>query len=612
MTPDPVESLRQVSELLRNGLAAEAQACLQNILAAYPDCVEAFRLLAGTQQLLGDLAAAEMLLRHALALDGQWTPTLATLGELLLSTGRGAEAEPFLRRASEGSMAVPRAALVLARHYHDNGRYAEALSILTPWSQRDTGNFELAAQHVAVLSKLGRHQQALRHYRRILQTQPDNLPAINAMALILNATGRAPEASQLVSRSLTARRNSAPLLNTYARSLLAQGQTDGAEAALRECVRLEPQLADAQTALAQLVWLRTGDVRETTAALDDAVRTHSKDETLLAARAAVLQGAGDARAAYASLLPLIDQEHAQPMLLMRAALSALEFDSATALTLSDRALQLVPANSAARTVRVAAQLGVGDAQAALANCEQLLDRAPDDQYLIALQTTAWRLLGDWRYAQYCNYTELVIPYQLETPAPWTSLPNFLTDLRVSLNRFHAPRGHALLFQSLRHGTETTQDLSFSSDPAIKALFTAFHAPINEYVNHLGPGKDALRRRNNGRFRFHGSWSVRLRSAGYHASHVHPRGWISSACYIELPENMQQAVSTEGILTFGAPGILTFGAPGILTTPVLTAEHSVRPEAGMLVLFPSYLWHGTIPFSSHQTRLTVAFDVVPTS
>jgi hypothetical protein len=31
---------------------------------------------------------------------------------------------------------------------------------------------------------------------------------------------------------------------------------------------------------------------------------------------------------------------------------------------------------------------------------------------------------------------------------------------------------------------------------------------------------------------------------------------------------------------------------------------------MLVLFPSYFWHGTVPFSSGHARLTVAFDAVP--
>ena len=58
------------------------------------------------------------------------------------------------------------------------------------------------------------------------------------------------------------------------------------------------------------------------------------------------------------------------------------------------------------------------------------------------------------------------------------------------------------------------------------------------------------------------------------------------------------------------GILSFGKPGILTTPSLDAEFSTRPEVGLLVLFPSYFWHGTLPFHSEQPRLTVAFDVVP--
>jgi hypothetical protein len=58
------------------------------------------------------------------------------------------------------------------------------------------------------------------------------------------------------------------------------------------------------------------------------------------------------------------------------------------------------------------------------------------------------------------------------------------------------------------------------------------------------------------------------------------------------------------------GVLTFGEPSIATTPALHAEHVVRPEVGMLVLFPSYFWHGTVPISGNQTRLTVAFDAVP--
>jgi len=43
---------------------------------------------------------------------------------------------------------------------------------------------------------------------------------------------------------------------------------------------------------------------------------------------------------------------------------------------------------------------------------------------------------------------------------------------------------------------------------------------------------------------------------------------------------------------------------------LSSQHDVRPAVGTLVLFPSYFWHGTVPFSGAPARLTVAFDAVP--
>jgi hypothetical protein len=289
------------------------------------------------------------------------------------------------------------------------------------------------------------------------------------------------------------------------------------------------------------------------------------------------------------------------MLLVRAGLAALEFDAAAAVDLAERALRAVPANATARSLLTAALLGVGEAQAALEHCEALLDQTPDDQYLIALKTTAWRLLGDAHYVELCDYESLVLPLELETPAGWPDLTSFFADLTGSLNRLHDPHGHPLLFQSLRHGTETTQDLTRNTDAAIQALFASFAAPIRRYLEHVGEGADPLRRRNHGRWRFNGSWSVRLRSSGHHTNHVHPRGWLSSACYIELPDSMRDG---------GPEGILSFGEPGVATTPALASEYSVRPSVGMLVLFPSYFWHGTVPFRSDQPRLTVAFDVVP--
>lgn len=58
-----------------------------------------------------------------------------------------------------------------------------------------------------------------------------------------------------------------------------------------------------------------------------------------------------------------------------------------------------------------------------------------------------------------------------------------------------------------------------------------------------------------------------------------------------------------------PGRLGFGRRIFKTRPALEPERWV-PEPGLLVLFPSYVWHGTAPFASDETRLSLAFVVLP--
>ena len=598
-----LDAMQRVNGLLQAGEFRAAHDRLEVIVDEHPDYAEARRLLGGARLALGDAVGAEKVLREAAALDPPWPPVLTMLGELLLSSGRRqAEAEAFLLRAATGTQADPRAALVLARCYNDSRRHAQALALAVPFCSKGNLVPELAAQHVTALVALGRKDEAVAFYRNIVANVPDNLAAVHALAIALQASNQPGEAARIAQRAFDRGHRSAALHYTHARSLVAMSAFDRAEAALRDCLALEPQRVEAHGDLARLTWMRTGDRAQATESLDLALRTFANDDALWAAKAAVLQGAGDPRSAYACLAARVERPQAPPALLVRAGLAALEFDPTRALDLAERALRVQPSDTPARKLMVAAQLGVGDARAALLLCEALLTVEPDDQYLIALQTTAWRLLGDERYALQCDYRKWVVPYRLEAPSPWRGLDDFLSDVKHSLEKLHERHLHPLLFQSLRHGTETTEDLVRSDDPAIRALFGAFDAPIRDYMARIGHGSGRLQRRNNGSYRFNGSWSVQLRTQGFHHNHVHPRGWISSACYIDLPASMDDPRSREGVLIFAEPGILT--------TPALHAEHEIRPEAGMLVLFPSHFWHGTVPFSGERARLTVAFDAVP--
>src|SRR2546421_711498 len=177
----------------------------------------------------------------------------------------------------------------------------QGLAVAAPLCSSGKADAELAAQHIAALAALGRQEEAVDGYRRIAAASPDDPAAAHALAIALNTAGQPAEAVEIAHRTLARGHRSAALCNTYARGLIAQGALDRAEAALRECLQLEPRLIEAQTSLAQLVWMRTGDLGQATAALDQALERFPSDDTLRAAKPAILQGAGDARAAYACL-----------------------------------------------------------------------------------------------------------------------------------------------------------------------------------------------------------------------------------------------------------------------------------------------------------------------
>ena len=100
------------------------------------------------------------------------------------------------------------------------------------------------------------------------------------------------------------------------------------------------------------------------------------------------------------------------------------------------------------------------------------------------------------------------------------------------------------------------------------------------------------------------WANIMDSAGYHDTHFHPTGWLSGTYYPSLPPlDALQAQGDAGGIEFGRSlySIHTRREPG---------TRVIRPKEGMVVLFPSYFGHRTLPFDSPEKRYSIAFDVVP--
>ena len=97
------------------------------------------------------------------------------------------------------------------------------------------------------------------------------------------------------------------------------------------------------------------------------------------------------------------------------------------------------------------------------------------------------------------------------------------------------------------------------------------------------------------------WFVRLLGHGHQDDHIHPGGWLSGVIYLKVPKTSNL---DEGAIEFGLHGY---------KYPILNEEYPRtlhRPEKGQIVLFPSSLFHRTVPISADDERLSIAFDLIP--
>jgi tetratricopeptide (TPR) repeat protein len=178
----------------------------------------------------------------------------------------------------------------------------------------------------------------------------------------------------------------------------------------------------------------------------------------------------------------------------------------------------------------------------------------------------------------------------------------LDELAELLRKLHTARS-PYLEQSVRGGTQTERPLFFRTEPIVQLVRARVLDSVREYIAGLQPREDGhpLLGPPRSHLLFSGSWSVRLLGQGHNVAHTHPLGWISSAFYVSLPTPTQMGAPPAGRIRFGrAPAELGLDLPHY-------AE--VEPRVGRLALFPSTMWHETVPFADGE-RLVLAFDVRP--
>jgi tetratricopeptide (TPR) repeat protein len=613
-----------------------------------PDVVEAARKTSGDAEIRaalesalrhlnrGEYSEAENLLRPLAAI--LVADALQLLGVIRGIQGQDAEAESFYRQSLQLSPAQPQIHHNLGNLLRSQGRLDEAIGSLREAIRLKPNYAEAHLSLALAHSTKGDHVEAEKCCRQALRLQPNYILAKQCLAAELNELDRAAEAERLLRQTLALgvrdpaqtaalEHNLGVALNMQRRHREALGLFEAAQQkvpelpladynrgiALQHVGRLEEAVACYRRAIMQnpLNMLAHRDLNQLLYRLgDDTTFLNSYDEV-----AALFPEVGEIHFDKGNFLYLQERyesareefERAAHLLRHQAAphdalglifANLKEYDAAV--RQHEIAVGMEPNNAQAWRNYAETLLRAAAPEDARRAAERSLEIDPDSQITIAIWSLALRLLsGDEGLNDYEN---LVRFYEIAPPPGYNNIESFNANLDAWLDRLHRDRRECI-DQTLRSGTQALDDIFGVGHQPVELLRAQIDIAVTDYVSRMEQNDDhPLFRRRRAEYAYAASWSSRLRDCGFHTNHVHPKGWISSAYYVALPDAVEHPGSNEGWIKFGEPN---FDCG--LKDPV---RRAIKPGSGLLVLFPSYMWHGTQPFRSSKSRTTIAFDVVP--
>ena len=592
--------LIQATASFSRGELAQAESVCRTVLAAAPNNAAALHLLGLVRARGGDRQGGEELLRRSVELEPADTRLRLNLATFLRRAGRLEEAERVYRRVLQHEPGERGARHGLVLTLDSLGRAREAEIQCRTLVDLDRASPDGWAALGFVLANQNRLLEAEGAYRQALALNPAGAPLYRRLGAVLARLERAEEALAALTRAQSLGARGFELEFARGRSLGQLGRLEQAEQAYAAAVKLRPRDADAQLHLAR-VRQALGDP-DFSSSLAAAVLEAREDLNLQEALAVLLLNAG--RGDVAERLLRDELKRAGPVPRLRYVLARVMREGeqlAQAETEALEAAAALPDDPGVVENLVSILLSRQRPAEALAFIRTQRARMPSAQGWIAYEALAARLLGQALHGELYDYQRLVRCYELQPPVGFASM----RELNAALLEVLAARYRANTYplgESLRNGRVTTRNLVTDPDPVIRALLRAFDEPLRAYLAALG--RDAghpLSARNAGAVQIASAWSVQLVRGGFHVNHFHNQGWISSAYYVQVPEESGDAELKSGWLRLGEP---RFPTPGAGVGCV------VQPHAGQLVLYPSYMWHGTSPIHGSQPRTAVSFDAVP--
>ena len=416
------------------------------------------------------------------------------------------------------------------------------------------------------LKALGKLDEAVTSYHKALSIKPDYAEAHNNLGATLKDLGQLDKSIECYQKAMTIEPDYAGAHNNLGNALQEQGRLDEAVAHCQKAIAIEPNFAEAHNNLG-VALQELGRIEEAERSYKRALEiTPDSTEVVINLGNVLLEIAYNLHRTDGQILSGVNGDKSFAIL---SKISRLRDE---ALACSDLALSLTPGSTGALTLKTAGLLD--------------LNR-----------------LDDW--AAFSDFDRFIQSQRISVPEGYADLRAFNKALLQRCdndpNKDFAPRG-----KSIKKGHRISfLEKDPKSSPVGLLLELANKAAKNYLAEHpIDPRHPFLAQSPH---KWHlSAWSSILGEQGHHDAHTHPGGWLSGVYYAKLPDVMEtENARREGWILFGRPKNYVEDA----SSPEF---HLLRPREGLMVLFPSYFYHQTVPLECDDIRFTVAFDFLPLS
>ena len=449
----------------------------------------------------------------------------------------------------------------------------------------------------------GRLGKALSFYKKYLKRRPDDANALNMAGVAAFDSNDSETALRWLNAAKAAAPSDPQAFYNLGLVHQSQGRLDEAYADYSAAIEFGPDVASSHFNLGAVL-TQMGRFEAALDSLDAALALDPEHAKAYASKGYILRIQGrveDAVAMYGRAFSLSPDDPALLGDLGLALRDSGRFQEAA--SAFDRALSIDPDYAEAISNYCDTLLRMDAPRDAVAICDDYLSRHPYHASVLAAKSVALNEVGDKAaVAKLVDLDRFIAPTQHDGAPGFPSMDDFNDALA----------GHILAHPSLvvAPTSNATQlgkhsgELLVAPKGPIAAFETLIRRAVKEYSNRLRAAPD----RNHpvvanipDRWSLN-IWSIVLEGEGYQLPHIHRAAWMSGVYYVRVPDIVQDG-SRAGWIEFGRPGAEYHGAAEPET-------RAFQPAPGLMVLFPSYMFHETIPFVSTQTRISIAFDIVP--